>query len=194
MILNRLKQETEALHRQAEEALDLPSRLSSRAAYADMLARMFGFYAPVEAKLQQGELLESLGLDGNDRAKTPLLRKDLEKLGWVPSRIDALPICSQVPAVEDAPKLLGALYVLEGATLGGRWIRLQANEKLGIGEEGGGSFFAGYGPRTGAMWTAFGETITAYAYANPHVQDAIVQSAAETFREFKRWMSGKEVE
>ncbi|MFO0865517.1 MAG: biliverdin-producing heme oxygenase [Gemmataceae bacterium] len=192
MILNRLKRETDALHRQAEAAMDLPSRLASRAAYADMLGRMLGFYAPLEAKLAQTPLFETLGLDGDERAKTSLIRADLAHLGWPSDRIDALPRCTSSPDVGDIPQALGAMYVLEGATLGGRYIRQQVGQTLGIGDEDGASFFACYGPRTGAMWTAFGETVTAYAYANPDCQDAIVASASETFRQFEAWMSEKE--
>ncbi len=47
---------------------------------------------------------------------------------------------------------LGALYVVEGATLGGRVIARHLARSLALGPADGAAFFAGYGDRTGAMW------------------------------------------
>jgi heme oxygenase len=58
--------------------------------------------------------------------------------------------------VEDQADLVGALYVIEGATLGGQVIspQIQAG-RLGVTPEHGGRFFHGYGEQTTPRWNEF---------------------------------------
>ncbi len=51
----------------------------------------------------------------------------------------------------------GALYVLEGSTIGGLIIKKMISEKLG--SEEGMSFFEGYGKKTAERWKVFTQYI-----------------------------------
>ena len=47
---------------------------------------------------------------------------------------------------------LGALYVLEGATLGGQVLRREMAQRLGVNADNGGAFLDVYGAETGRRW------------------------------------------
>ena len=76
--------------------------------YRRLLARSYGFYAMVEPLL---------GLAGNS---TERLRHDLTTVGLTPAAIDDLPRCAPVAVDQDLAGLIGARYVVLGASLGGK--------------------------------------------------------------------------
>lgn len=58
------------------------------------------------------------------------------------------------------PFAMGIMYVVEGSTLGGRFILRNIQENLGFDEENGASYFSGYGTRTGSYWKKFLNKLT----------------------------------
>jgi heme oxygenase len=193
MILTLLKDQTQHLHDRIERTVDLPSRLGSMDAYAELLARFYGFYAPLEARLAAvatADEFEAVGLDLAERQKAPLLRADLAALGWSPDGVDALPRCASLPTVGGIPEALGCLYVLEGATLGGQIIRRQAESRLGLGPSSGCSFFCAYGEQVGPKWREFRTALADYAQDAPESEGRVLEAAAETFARLDSWLAG----
>ncbi len=94
-----------------------------------------------------------------------------------------LPVCGDLPVCNSIAQAFGCLYVLEGATLGGRVLCRHFNQTLGLDVHNGSAFFAGYGEATGAMWALFGERLTA---ANVD-ETAAIQSACQTFQTLEQW-------
>ncbi|MGI4830067.1 MAG: biliverdin-producing heme oxygenase [Janthinobacterium lividum] len=84
------------------------------------------------------------------------------------------------PTHQDAA-FLGAFYVLEGSTLGGRFIAQHVETTLGISPGQGDAYFRGHGEHTGAMWREVTEAI-----ARLPEQDAEITIAAakRTFQAF----------
>lgn len=80
---------------------------------------------------------------------------------------------------------MGALYVMEGSTLGGRYIykMLQGHPSLEV-PVAALHFFNGYGEATSQRWKSFGAALNSL----PLHQDEIVRSAEETFRLFAQWI------
>jgi heme oxygenase len=76
------------------------------------------------------------------------------------------------------------MYVLEGATLGGRVVSRSIHETLSIDARGAGSFFHAYGTETAPMWRSFVERLN----RQPPPFDDIVGAALETFERFERWL------
>lgn len=76
--------------------------------YCRVLARSYGFYAMAEPVL---------GLGGS---LTQCLRDDLAELGMTRSAIGDLPRCAPLAIGQGAAQLIGARYVLLGASLGGK--------------------------------------------------------------------------
>ena len=191
-ILSRLRMETRDEHNAVEQVLDLMSPSLTRDGYLQRLARFYGFYAPLEKALkrrgerQNGERHLSsdtrlaLALRLN---KTALLQLDLQHLGV---DTDNLALCRNLPPLETQADVLGCLYVMEGATLGGRLITQHIRTTLGITPATGGRFFDGYGDDTGAMWHGMRELLVNSA-PDSDTQDAMVGSAIATFSGLRRW-------
>ena len=111
------------------------------------------------------------------RLRAHLILEDLQ----VPAA--RLPPCPALPPLASLPQLLGAMYVVEGSTLGGQVLARQLTKGgLDLGR-----YFTGYGALTGPRWKAFGQLLT--AAATPTTRDEIVQSAIHTFQQLAAWLS-----
>lgn len=183
-LLARLQAETRPDHDAIEQLLDLTRSGMTLAAYRHTLERFYGFYLPLEDQLCAIGGWPERGLDLGERLKAPLLAADLAALGLdAPSN---LPTCEALPDLADVTAAFGCLYVLEGATLGGQVISRSIRSIIGDRPEAGGLFFHGYGERTGAMWRAFREALTACT-VNEDTHDGVVVAASATFRALRRW-------
>ena len=182
-ILMRLRTESRAEHEAIEQELDLVGPGLTRPTYISRLEQLYGSYAPLEARLAARGVFDAPAAaawpaSGLQR-KTPLLIADLDLLGGrAPAQ---LPLCKELPELVGAAEVLGCLYVLEGATLGGQVISRHLRSTLGIGAESGGRFFHGYGAETGPKWRAFSATLVAFAREHGQ-QERMVRSAIATFR------------
>jgi heme oxygenase len=76
--------------------------------------------------------------------------------------------------------MLGALYVLEGSTLGGQILGPKVVRMFGLGTGPGADYLKGYGKSTGIRWREFKEAMNALRLSQSE-EDAIVSTAAETF-------------
>jgi heme oxygenase len=188
VILSRLRSETRPHHDAVEARLGLLDRTTTPDGYRDLLLRFWGFYQPVEARIGGLADWPGLGLDYDRRRKAPLLERDLAACGVGRALLDGFR-CPALPDLASVPHALGCLYVLEGATLGGRVITRHLR-----GLSGGPfpcAFFASYGDDVGAMWKAFGSFLTDYA-AGRGEDDRIVQSARSTFDALGAWLAAGE--
>jgi heme oxygenase len=174
-LADRLKRETRDAHDAIEAVVEALRPFDDRARYARFLSRSLGFYRPVERELAAAGILDPA------RAKCGWIERDLEALG---AAID-VPEASFRPPLDRAARF-GSAYVLEGATLGGRILVARVRERLGLSTESGARFLAGYGDRTGAMWTTFRETLLREIPASEG--DALVDGARVTFREYGLWL------
>ncbi len=152
-----------------------------RAGYAALLRRLLGFHASIEAALAAAPPLAAYGIDLAERRRAPLLRADLAHLG-APVEAPLAP----VPAFATAAHALGALYVTEGSTLGGRHLARGLDHLLPAGE--GRGFLLGHGARHGAMWQACCAAIEACG-AEPGGLAGMEAGAGETFAAFEAWFS-----
>ena len=80
----------------------------------------------------------------------------------------------------------GAMYVIEGSTLGGTIIARRIRDALGLDETTGCAYFRSYGRATGAMWTAFRRKLQ--CLSSPSFDDAAVASAHRTFAAMQSWL------
>jgi heme oxygenase (biliverdin-IX-beta and delta-forming) len=187
MILNLLKTQTKRHHEQVETTLDLLNRVKTIASYRDLLARFFGFYAPLELRLVSNLTTKGMDFDLMPRHKTPWLRMDLTALGVSDEQLNQLALCQNLPVVETPAQILGYLYVAEGSTLGGQYLARHFAQTLQLDETNGAAFFRAYGENTGRMWREFGAVITEFAEAHAH-EEEIVVAAIETFETLDHWL------
>jgi heme oxygenase len=186
-ILKRLRAETSERHAGLEQRMTVMDPRLSRADYRALLEGFFGFYAPLEARLGASPVWAELAFDFAARRKVQRLEQDLLALGKTGEELTRLPRCAELPELDTLPQVLGCLYVIEGATLGGQVITRHLLATHGITPETGGAFFAGYGAETGARWQAFGAMMTAAA-ERVGAADAIVASANRTFETLDCWL------
>lgn len=195
LILSRLRLETRGEHDAVEQVLDLMGSSLSHQSYRQRLEQFYGFYAPLEKALQ------SHGKSLADRAckaplsdaissalaarlnKTAHLQQDLHHLG-VPAHV--LPLCRDLPPLRTQAEVLGCLYVMEGATLGGRLITQHVRAALGITPATGGSFFQGYGDDTGRMWQGMRQLLVSGS-PDTETENNIVTNAIATFACLRSW-------
>jgi heme oxygenase (biliverdin-IX-beta and delta-forming) len=191
-ILSRLRMETRDEHNAVEQVLDLMSTSLTPDGYRQRLAQFYGFYAPLEKALERsGEgQIDALHLSSDTRLamalrlnKAALLKLDLQHLGVDTNN---LPLCRDLPPLETQADVLGCMYVMEGATLGGRLITQHVRATLGITLATGGRFFDGYGDDTGVMWHGMRELLVKSA-PDSDTQDAMVYSAIATFSGLRGW-------
>lgn len=181
--MQQLKQETLGQHENLERRLQLLRPDMNLQEYRHLLERFHGFYAPWE---RRGAILLNQALPGflSERRKTPLLERDLRFLGSEPSVLEE---CSDLPATDSLLALLGSLYVLEGATLGGQILNRHFTQQFNLSPHQGCAFFASYGSDTGRYWRSFCELLT--FYSSPDNDVMIVQSAIHTFGHFENWLA-----
>ncbi len=82
---------------------------------------------------------------------------------------------------------MGAMYVTEGATLGGQFLVKRIEANLGLSNGCGYSFFEGYRERTSKMWNEFKHLLEVNCANDPR---AAANSAVLTFRCIERWLMG----
>jgi len=175
-----VKKETAAAHAAAEKILVKSLHgMKSREQYAAMLLAFCGFYQPVQQLIQQYITVEDLP-DKEQRRTASLLLQDLASLGMKTPEHK----CNNLPVITNKVQAFGALYVLEGSTLGGQHITkmLLKNEALQLGESDL-TFFNGYKDETGAKWKSF-----IAALNRQSGEEEIINAAKETFLAFKNWL------
>jgi heme oxygenase len=180
-----LREATKGVHERLGRALPLNNPELTLDAYRGVIEALYGFHAPLEMRLsvaaaKSDGLVPMLG-----REKLWRLRQDLRALGSTDERIEALPRCTWVPEISTVPRAFGCLYVIEGATLGGRVVARAVREHLGLGPSTGASFFEGYGAATGTMWRSFLDCLKACTKSRAEV----VEAAMDTFAALERWLS-----
>lgn len=179
-ILAELKEKTAARHQQTEDTVDLMREDFNLDDYKNLLVRFYSFYKPFEEKMRELSAADPIEFDHAERLNTPKLFKDLRELGMSENEIAEIKESDELPRLDSKEKIFGALYVIEGSTLGGQVIARHLKQKFDIDAATGGAFFAGYGKETGTMWRAFGAAITKFA-ENSANHDEIIAGANETF-------------
>lgn len=194
-LLRHLREATEDLHAAAERRVRILDEEATTATYARYLTRMLGFQAPVEDALAEHGALARLGFDAPARRKQDWLTSDLRVLGIDPASVAR---CPRAPVFADTASALGVAYVLEGATLGGRFILAHAPGPLARLRGTATRFFEGYREETGAMWRRFGLVATlairdGHEEEEPAIARAIA-GARVTFAELAIWLDEPERE
>ncbi|AZF23255.1 bacteriophytochrome heme oxygenase BphO [Pseudomonas sp. R4-35-07] len=190
-LLETLRTGTGLLHVALEKRLPFFSERLDTDWYRRLLQAYYGFYQPMEAALYDGRLIPH-GYDAALRTKTPTLFSDLRALGLNEHTISTLPRCTRLPPLDTPAACLGALYVLEGATLGGQVLRREIALRLGIDADNGGAFLDIYGAETGRRWKEFLDYLGRLPL-DTTARARAVMAARSTFSGFEQWLDSQEV-
>ena len=185
-ILPRLRFETSPYHDSVEANAFNQALTAGRvttAETAQFLARMYGFVQPYEEALRRHGAAFGPDWQLAQRYRAHFILDDLARLGHLATP----PQCPALPPLETRAQLLGAMYVLEGSTLGGQVIARQ----LAAAGIDGRTFFGSRAERTGPLWKQFTQLLEAAAAAEDADADAIVASAILTFQTLAVWLIQK---
>lgn len=146
-------------------------------AYRALLCRLYGFHQPFEA------------LTRVEAHRTRWLEADLEALGIAGRRLTAIVRCLGLPRLDTPGRRRGALYVVEGATLGGSALAGRLDALLGPGRLEGRRFFHGHGSETGPKWRSFLSELELEEAGLSAGWGEVVDAARETFLAFEAWLA-----
>jgi CheY-like chemotaxis protein len=180
-----LRTATRELHDDLEQQLGLTKADRDLAHYRHYLERTFGYYLPLEQRLLRASQSHDWFSEVLTRCKTSALQEDLRWLGTAPQTIETLPKAERLPRIDTLDDILGVLYVLEGATLGGQVLSKHFNNRWGIVRHSGATFINVYGNQTADYWARFLRWLETSAVDNSRV----VAAAKETFQTLASWLS-----
>lgn len=187
MLTEDLKETTYSEHQASEKKMILAlKKIYTMKDYVRLLGWLHGFYAPVEDLIRQ-HLTEQVFPRITKRFRAGELLNDIRESGKPAPTIGP---CEDLPVIDSADRALGALYVLEGSTLGGRIIAGMINQRLGTATSLG--FFNSYGAETENMWQSFKDFLDKPRSAEQ--QTTILDAAKETFITFKNWIGKHELQ
>lgn len=183
-IMERLRNETKTAHQQLEKGtIPYIKQSTNEAAYSHVLYMFYGYFSQVEEQIQ-GIIDESVLPDIKERRQSGAILADLNSIGYP---TENLRTANELPVIKSIPQALGAMYVLEGSTLGGRFISQMLAKQLNRTPAEGISFFSGYGEQTEAKWKKFTEMMNEYVINHPLNANEVVAAANETFSKFGVW-------
>lgn len=185
-VLRALKDGTADLHEEAERYVRILDGDATLDDYRRYLATMAGFHVPLEAVLASHHDLASLGFDAHARRKSHLLARDLASLG-----APAWALCSALPDASNLSRAIGIAYVIEGSTLGGRYVLSRLPPAIEAVRATATAFLAGYGEATGQRWRAFGEVIERGVISADDERDAVA-GARDCFTCLNHWLAAHE--
>ncbi|MGN6495129.1 MAG: biliverdin-producing heme oxygenase [Agriterribacter sp.] len=188
-LTEKIKIQTRAAH-QALEKLIVAKIKSIRSLkdYEQLLKMFYGFYQPVESKTD-AYINPSVIPDYSLRRKSENILKDLSVLSGQPAE-ELLLATAEISFIKSEPAALGAMYVLEGSTLGGIIIADMLT-RYAKAPAASLSFFKAYKEENQTMWLKFVERLNLYGASNDHT--VVVNAAAHTFEQFKTWAEEFEI-
>jgi heme oxygenase len=179
MILARLRRETAALHQDVEREVDLLSPTLSTQRYIRILQAFHVFFIPWESALDAycpASFVETWR--GQKRAHQ--LEHDLRTLHSTEETVPSVTV--KPPDLSDLGHWLGALYVIEGSTLGGQIISRHLETHFGWHDGSGYSFFRGHGDNTATQW----RLVCAALEGAAALDNQIIAGAHLTFVQLRR--------
>ncbi|GGH47768.1 heme oxygenase [Dyadobacter endophyticus] len=186
LFFKQLRQETAESHQSLEDNRLSKAILNPSVSiqdYQTYLAALFGVTVACEDQIFPA--ISHVITDLPDRYKSRLIIDDLLATGFTEAEIDALPVYHfEFSSVAQA---LGIMYVLEGSTLGGRFLYKHTHEVLGLKFENGASYFWGYGTQTGNLWKSFISALTQFVEEHEE-RGEVIASAKNTFTIIDNWL------
>ncbi|WP_026898186.1 biliverdin-producing heme oxygenase [Daejeonella oryzae] len=180
MLSEKLKKETLESHQALEKVLIQKIKsVNTLEDYSEILNWFYNFYSPIESQVDQ-YISENILNDYSQRRKSASLAHDIISVnGTLPENPRQTGV--QIENVYDA---LGALYVMEGSTIGGSIISKMISDRLGLQNKEFLTYFNSYGENTMSMWKSFKESLDQFP-ATGEQQLRVVKSANNTFKHFK---------
>ncbi|UOB19173.1 biliverdin-producing heme oxygenase [Abyssalbus ytuae] len=187
MIAPLIKNNTRLFHENLEIKLKdvLFNENLSPLAYYNLLLNFKTAYLSLENSLKKNSFIEEMLFK---RSKIHMLDDDLfcleKEIGLKTHQISTLEYNTTSTA-----NALGAMYVMEGATLGGQIIVKFLSRHPWMQSIKCYNFFKSYGKETGNMWKEFIEFIEDYVEMNPEDSEKVVEGAIMAFKHIDKTLT-----
>lgn len=151
-----IKLNTQVKHTQVEQLIAkvLFSDELQPSAYLKLIICLYISYLSLEKSIRNFSLTGDLMIK---RSKLNFFLKDIESLEHDFGLRNTFELSNLSFEVKNAENALGVLYVMEGATLGGKIITNHLNNFDWINVERHCNFFNSYGSQRGKMWSEFSD-------------------------------------
>ena len=153
--------------------------------YTNILTTFYGYFSPVECEIEK-HITNTILPDIKLRKRSSFIISDLHNLNYTMP----LAVAGEIPLINSYLKAAGAMYVLEGSTMGGQHIVQMLTQKAALQERKDAmSFFKGYEEQNMLMWQIFKDHLD----TNIREKDVeeVVESAIETFVLLDKWTLNK---
>jgi heme oxygenase len=184
-MLVRLGLETSHHHGPADDDRLAALSITSLADYRAFLVRVFGFEAPIEEAVSRVCQLDMRFI--RDRARMPLLRRDLMELGYSEQQFSHFARAPGI-VIRSGTEALGWMFVLERQTLLAGLVQRQIKQALGTDTPLG--YLGASGDKPGARFREFGTRLG--ELARTHSPTTIVEAANAAFRIQRQWYAQKD--
>ena len=180
MILQSLKSRTAHSHQNVEANLSKKLLISALLPndYHQLLTAFYTSYHALEHAVNSQQNLAPLL---KERSKLPLLQRDLHHMHQLLNKApDHLP-WHPLPEIDSEAMALGTMYVMEGATLGGKQIVNYLKRIDWVDPPTCLNFFNSYGSERARMWKSFTHYLETYAERHPSQHDLVIRGAKLAF-------------
>ena len=181
MFIQNLRAFTADCHKQLELnslSLALLSNTVNQNIYCTYLTRLYSFVKGFEQYVYPA--LSPYFFNVSDRKKAHFIEEDLKAQQCAINKHTLLEKAFFRNTYTDVYVAAGALYVLEGSTLGGQIIIKHLQKTMPSGFVNA-AYFSGYQQRTGSMWKEFLQQLTALPQSKQQEQQ-IITGAIITFK------------
>lgn len=184
----RLKKSTSGLHVTLEKtslAQSLANATISRPQYEKYLLALSLFHGDVELMILKMGEWKHYDLDISLHLRLPLLLADIKALKIIPPR----PI--NIPDLEmsiDFPTAVGVMYVLEGSTMGGRFLSQRLTHLCDDNGIPATRYFQAYGEETMKRWQEYCLFLDRFGTEHPEMEDRVVDAACTMFVYMEKMM------
>lgn len=188
-VVHALREKTMPLHdRFTSWSSEIFDGSISRDRYLHFLKLFYGFYTPLERLALARDEWHGLSFNLRERLKSSLIENDMLAFGVSETEIGAVRLCNSLPEMKSFVQILGGLYVIEGATIGGQHIYQKLHDLKFLNGGDGASFFRSYGDRVMPMWAAFCKMLGQVANDDQAIEE-MVQSAVNTYNSLGSWLA-----
>ena len=176
-----IKEHTKSSHRQLEKVMVKQLRaIQTNEDYIKLLQLFYSYFGALEDEIGQYLKADQFREDFQ-RRKASRLIEDIKALGGRPEKKAKQ---ADLPVIENRLQAFGALYVIEGSTLGGQVIVKMLERQMTTNRKSGFTFFNGYGEETAKRWTSFKNLLDEQVRDETEARQ-ILEAADVTFEKFK---------
>ncbi len=180
MLIQKIRADTLVEHAALQAALNILDPKSTLSEYIETI-QIFEAFVALWEETGDTACPPRMRAAFLERKRAKLLQDDLAYFHAPRLRTPAV-----MPSFESPLTFLGAMYVMEGSTLGGQVISRHLESAFSLSDGRGYSFFRGHGSETVTLWKSFSALLEEQVKEGD--QEAVASGARQMFTAFHSWI------